>query len=335
MDYKDYYDVLGVSRDASQDEIKKAYRKLAAKYHPDKNPEDDSAEQKFKEVGEAYEVLKDPEKRKLYDRVGKDWKQYQRAGGQANDFDWSQYARQGGGARGQSYRVNLDMNDIFGSEGRGRDGGSSFSSFFETLFGGGDPFGGARTRAREYRQGSPRSGSTQVRETSRDIQASVTIGLKEAFSGTSRTIRVGGEKMRVKIPAGIEDGQRLKLKGKGSSMSLGGRRGNLILEVKITMPEGYERKGNDLYYDHYTDLYTCILGGETIVPTLGGKVKLNLPAGTQTGKSFRLPDLGMPEFRNPSEKGDLYVRIYPRLPEKLTNEEQQLFRRLAGKNSKA
>lgn len=329
MEYKNYYDILGVSKSASQDEIKKAYRKLAAKYHPDKNPDDPSAEDKFKEVGEAYEVLKDPEKRKLYDRVGKDWKKYQRTGGGADGFDWSQYARQGQGfGRGANRKAYRNMEDIFGGSGQGS--GYSFSNFFETLFGGGNPFDEARTQsqARDFR--------SQTRQQhvadKRDIEAEVEVSLQQAYEGTSRTVRVGGEKMKVKIPAGIENGQRLRLKGKGTSTVQGGPKGDLLLTIKVAMPEGYERKGNNLYYDHPVDLYTAVLGGETVVKTLDGKVKLNIPAGTSGGKLFRLNGMGMPEFKNPSKKGDLLVRIQIQIPEKLSKEEKSLFEKLASKN---
>jgi curved DNA-binding protein len=323
MEYKNYYDILGVGKNASQDEIKKAYRKKAAKFHPDKNPDDPSAEDKFKEVGEAYEVLKDPEKRKLYDKVGRDWKQYRRTGGNAQDFNWSDYAWQGRGRdfRGQNYQEGFDINDFFGNR---RSGGTAggFSSFFETIFGGGNPFGQA--------QGPQRyESNARKNNVKRNIKADVTISLQEAYEGTSRTLRVGDEKMKVKIPAGIEDGQRLKLTGKGSSRVRGGQRGDVYLTVRIDMPEGYERKGNNIYYDHPVDLYTAVLGGETTVKTLNGKAKINIPAGTSGGKLFRLTGMGMPEFRNPSKKGDFLVRVKVQVPEKLTDEEKKLFKKLA------
>lgn len=339
MEYKNYYDILGVSRDASQDEIKKAYRKKAAKHHPDKNPDDPSAEERFKEIGEAYEVLKDPEKRKLYDKVGKDWKKYQRAGGSADDFNWSQYARGGQGGQGgfggqQSYRVNFDVNDIFGGStgrrGGGQGGGSPFSSFFETLFGGAGPFGGAQRQ--QARGGAQTRSGARARspETGKDINVEVTIPLKQAYKGTSRTLRVGDEKMKVKIPPGIEDGQRLKLKGKGANNRRGGPRGNLYLKVNVDMPDAYDRKGSDLYYDHPVDLYTAVLGGSTTVPTMDGRAKLNIPAGTSSGKLFRLKGMGMPRFRSPSEKGDLFVRLQIETPDDLSDREKKLFRELAG-----
>jgi|AntRauTorcE11897_2_1112592.scaffolds.fasta_scaffold06494_4 curved DNA-binding protein len=339
MNYKNYYDILGVSKSASEKEIKKAYRKKAAKYHPDKNPDDDTAEDKFKEVGEAYEVLSDPEKRDLYNKVGKDWKKYQRAGqnGGGGGFDWSQYAGQsggrgqgfGGGRQQQSHRVNMD--DMFGGA-SGQEGG--FSSFFETIFGGGgseNPFGGqAQQQGRQFRT-RDRQSRQQQRPAKKNIIANITIPLRQAFEGTSRTVRVAGEKIKVRIPAGIHDGQKLKLSGKGSAAGPGGQRGDLLLNINVTIPEKYERKGKNLYYSHPVDLYTAVLGGETQVPTLNGTIKLNIPAGTSGGKLFKLGGQGMPSFADNKKRGDFFVRTTIQVPEKLTDEEKKLFKKLAKK----
>src|SRR5699024_2722663 len=289
MDYKNYYDILGVSKDAGEKEIKKAYRKLAAKYHPDKNPDDDSAEEKFKEVGEAYEVLSDDEKRKLYDRVGKDWKQYQRAGGNGGGFDWSQYAQQGqsqgfGGGQKTYRRVNMD--DIF--SGQAGNQGHPFSSFFETIFGGGGMGGAFREGGQAYRQSYQQARPQQRQQQKKkkpppkkNLTVQTSITLQEAYEGTRRTVRVGDEKMKVKIPPGIADGQKLKIKGRGSASAPGGPRGDLLLQINIDLPKNYERKGDNLYLTQPIDVSTAVLGGETNVSTPdGNSAKLKIPAGT-------------------------------------------------------
>lgn len=321
MEYKDYYKILGVSRDASQDDIKKKYRKLAAKYHPDKNPDDPKAEDKFKEIGEAYEVLKDPEKRKLYDKVGSDWKRYQQAGASADDFNWGQYARGGGGGQ----RVNINMDDFFG--GGGRSGGSSpFSSFFETIFGGGgDPFAGRQSQARQYQSNA----RTATPKRGRDTKAEVNVGLKDVMTGTEKQFRVNGERVKIKIPPGIEDGKRLKLKGKGQLSQTGGAKGDLYLKVNVIEPEGFERRGKDIYQKVPLDLYTAVLGGELTAQTLNGKIKLNIPPETQNGKVFRLAGRGLPGFKNTGKRGDYYLKTDITIPDNLTSKEKELFKKLA------
>ena len=328
MEYKDYYKTLDVPRDASQDEIKKKYRKMAAKFHPDKNPNNKKAEQKFKEIGEAYEVLKDPEKRKLYDKVGSDWKKYEQAGASADDFNWQQYAGRRGGGGGRQ-RVNINMDDIFGGGQQSAGGGSPFSSFFETLFGGGqfenggDPFGAAQGR-QQYSTGRGRRAPQAVA----DSEAVVQVDLKDVLTGAEKHLRVGNEKMKVKIPAGIEDGKRLKLKGKGQP-GPGGRKGNLYLKIKINEPEGIERKGKDIIQTTDLPVHRAVLGGTLTVETLEGKVKLNIPENTQNGKMFRLAGRGIPEFNNPAKRGNYYVKVSLQLPDKLSQEEKDLYKKLS------
>lgn len=321
MDYKDYYKILGVKKSASQQEIKKAYRKMAAKYHPDKNPEKPEAEDKFKEVGEAYEVLKDPEKRKLYDQAGSDWKRYQRAGEGSSGFDWNQYARQQQQQRGRQ-RVNVDYGDIFGDQGRSGAGaggqtGSPFSSFFETLFGGG------------FQQQQQTAQQKAKKTTSKDTAATATIPLKDLFTDTTKTFRINGEKVKIKIPAGIEDGKKLKLKGKGNKSDFGVSRGDLYLKIEVDVPEQVERKGKDIYQTIDVDLYTALLGGTVVVDTLNGKLKLNIPEETENGKLFKFPGRGLPEMSNGGSKGNYYVRCNVELPKNLSSREKKLLKELA------
>jgi len=317
MQYKDYYDILGVDRNADEKQIKKAYRKLASKYHPDKNPDDPSAEEKFKEVGEAYEVLKDPEKRKLYDQVGHDWKKYQQAGQQSNGggFDWSQYAR-------QHQQQSGGFRD-FGSAGgafRGRQS-DAFSDFFETLFGGGGFGQSFRTHTRNKRR-------PQVK--GQDYKAAMNISLEEAYLGSQKTVKINGQRIKIKIPKGIKDGKRLKMKGKGAPGPAGGQHGDLYLKINIKPHPVYKRKGNDLYMSHPLNIYTAVLGGETQINTLKGKVKLQIPPETQNGNRFKFSGYGMPRFQNPSQHGDLYVTTNIQIPQNLSAKEKELFKELAG-----
>lgn len=316
MEYKDYYAILGVGKDASEKDIKKAYRKLARKYHPDVNPGDAAAENKFKDINEAQEVLLDPEKRKMYDRFGSQWEQYQRAGGQAQDFDWSQW-QQPGGQRSTYRTVNPEeFEELFGSQG-------GFSDFFENMFGGG--MGGRRSAGGfsgfSQTQAPPRRG--------RDVDHNVEITLEEAFHGTTRMLEwEDGRKIEAKIPPGVKTGSRVRLGGQGGSGIGGGQAGDLYLKVKVRPNDHFQREGDHLKITVPVDLYTAVLGGKVEVSTIDRTVKLTIPAETENGKQFRLRGLGMPNLRSADERGDLYAIVSVQLPINLSEEEKDLFRQL-------
>lgn len=304
MNFKDYYKVLGVPRTATPEEIRKAYRKLALKYHPDKTKGDKTAEEKFKDVNEANEVLSDPEKRKKYDQFGEDWKHYQESGGQPGGFDWSKYAG-GSGARGRQ-ATREDFDAMFGEGGIG--------DLFEMLFG---QRGGTRRTRR----------STGIK--GEDLNAETTISLEEAYGGSTRLIKLDGQTIRIAIKPGITDGQVLRIAGKGGAGYGGGAGGDLYLTVRILPQPEFERKGNDLHIDIPVALYTAVLGGKTQVKTLKGTVKVDIPAGTPNGTVLRLRGLGMPVYGRKNEFGNLFVKVVIQIPEHLTAQETELFRKLA------
>lgn len=321
MEYKDYYQILGVSKNADENDIKKAYRKLARQYHPDVNPGDKQAEQRFKEISEAYAVLSDADKRKKYDRFGAQWQQYERAG--VNPEDMGGF---GFGNGGHSRTVTPEeFEQMFG---RGGTGG--FSDFFEGLFGGGPA--GPRTRGAP---GTPFEGfSTRQRRGGQDVETPVTITLEEALHGTSRLLqRDNGRRLEVSIPAGVRTGSRIRVAGEGTP-GMGGQTGDLYLVVEVTPHSRFRRDEDDLTVEVEVDLYTALLGGEVEVPTLERPVLLTLPAGTQNGKRFRLRNLGMPKLRTSERRGDLYAEIKVTLPENLSGEEKQLFERLRSLRSR-
>ena len=303
MEYKDYYKILGVDKSATQDEIKKAYRKLAMKYHPDRNAGNKSSEEKFKEITEANEVLSDPEKRKKYDTLGSNWNQYQNTGGQGFDNFYTNF---GGGARrpgsGSSYEYSGNINDIFGGMGGG------FSDFFESFFGGsGGSFGGR----------------TQQQKTAIDVEANMNVTLEDVFVGSEKTINVEGKKLKIKLTPGTKDGQKLRLKGLGRSKTPAGEKGDLFLNIHILQHPFYEIKENDLYYNLDVDLYTAVLGGKENIRTLDGKtISISIPEGTESEKILRLKGLGI---INKSIRGDLFVNIHVTIPKDLNKEEKELF----------
>jgi curved DNA-binding protein len=310
MDYKDYYQVLGVDKSSSDKEIKRAFRRLARQHHPDVNPDDAQAEERFKEINEAYEVLSDQEKRQKYDQLGADWQRWQQTGGRPGDFNWGRWTsgRPGDGVHVR-YGTPDDMEDLFG--------GGAFSDFFSQVFGGmgaGHGGGGYQYQMRPQR--------------GQDYEQPVEITLQEAHRGTSRVLQKEDQRLEVKIPAGARTGTRVRMSGEGGPGPAGGPAGDLYLRVTVLPDPRFERKGDDLHTILPVDLYTMVLGGEVRVPTLTGEVVLTIPAGTQNGRSFRLRGKGMPRLRKSAESGDLYAKVEVRLPAKLTTRQQELFEEL-------
>jgi len=314
MEYKDYYKILGLDKQATQQDIKKAYRKLARKYHPDVNPGDKSAEARFKEINEANEVLSDPEKRKKYDELGSSYQQWQHMGGDPRGFDWSQWATEGQPGGGRMHVEYADLSDLFGG------GGGGFSDFFQSIFGGTGGYG-------SYQQAQSHSRRGQ------DLEQPVEITLEEAYNGTTRLLQLNTERLEVKVPAGVDTGSRVRIAGKGQSRVGRGPRGDIYLVITVLPHATFRREGDDLHCVLPIDLYTAVLGGEVAVPTLKGQVMLKIPPETQSGKRFRLKGLGMPSLRNPKTAGDLYAEAQIVLPRALTSKEKELFMQLASLRS--
>jgi curved DNA-binding protein len=313
MEYRDYYKTLGVDRNASEKEIKRAYRKLAREFHPDVNPDDKQAEERFKEINEAYQVLSDPEKRTKYDQLGANWQQWQRMGRDPGSFDWSQWY--GGAPGGVRVEWSGDIGDLFGG------GAGAFSDFFRTIFGG---MGGAGTA------GGPFGRAAGQRTTrGQDMEAQVEITLEEAAQGATRVLERDGRRIRVKIPPGARSGSKIRVTGKGSPGYGGGPPGDLYLNITVKPHPIFRRDGNDLRCNVDVDLYTAVLGNEVQVPTLNGNVSLKIPAGTNSGKTFRLRGKGMPDPRKPKQHGNLLATVQIQVPEKLNARERELFEELA------
>ncbi len=312
MEYKDYYNILGVQKTATQDDIKKAYRKLAMKYHPDHNPGNKVAEEKFKDINEAYQVLGDDQQRSRYDQLGASYSQWQQSGGRG-DFNWNDWFSRGpsqGAPRGYTRVDAENMDDVFGG----------FSDFFNMIFG---------SSARPSRTG--RSTQSARRAAARPrYEQPVEISLQEAFHGTERMLQMDGRRLRVKIPAGSKTGTRIRMANAVSTPD-SDQASDLYLVVEVLPDNRFERKDDDLQTEVSIDLYTAVLGGEADVPTPDGKVVLTIPAGTQPGQNFRLTGKGMPKLRTPAEHGDLYARIKVQLPKQLSRKQRELFEQI--KNS--
>ncbi len=328
MEYQDYYATLGVPKTASDREIRAAYRKLARQYHPDVNPGNKDAEERFKQINEAYEVLSDPEKRKRYDELGARWREYEQwqrsqqaagaAGARGQPFDWGFAGPAGApGARYQYRTVDAeDLRDLFGDE-------APFSDFFETFFGQGT----AWARAGARRTPRPRPGA--------DLEQPVEVTLEEAYRGTTRLFSIQApdgqaRRIEIKIPAGVDNGSRVRVAGQGNPGQSGGPAGDLYLVVNVRPDPRFERRGDDLHHRLRVPFTTMMLGGEARVPTPDGRtLALSIPAGTPDGRDFRLRGQGMPRLGRPEQRGNLHVEVHAQLPERLTDRQRQLIEEFA------
>ncbi|TWP28735.1 J domain-containing protein [Apibacter muscae] len=301
MAYIDYYKVLGLDKNASADDIKKAYRKLARKHHPDLNPNDKEAQKKFQQVNEANEVLSDPEKRKKYDQYGENWKH-------AEQFEQAQQQQ---GGNGQYYYENAGNPFDGFSQGFGTE---DFSDFFENLFG-------------------AKAGNNQRSRTSQfkgqDYTTELHLSLRDAATTHKQTLNINGKQIRITIPAGVSNGQQIKLKGQGGEGMNGGAKGDLYITFIVTEDSNFKRLNDDLNTTVEIDLYTAVLGGETMVDTLDGKVKLKVSPGTQNDTKVRLKGKGFPVYKKENQWGDLFVTYKVKIPTQLTPKQKELFEELA------
>jgi curved DNA-binding protein len=316
MEYKDYYKILGVDKKASQEDIKRAYRKLAKQYHPDKNPGDKAAEEKFKEINEANEVLSDTEKRSRYDQISMQYTSWQQAGGRPGTFRWEDlFGGAYGGAPGGNVRVEVnDLGDMFGDLG-------GFSDFFRTFFGGAAPSSGRRQNA--YR--TTRQSVYPQQPTA--YQQQITISFYEAYHGAKRMLSFDDQRLEVTIPAGAKSGTKVRVAGAGPK-DASGHKSDIYLIIEVADDPRFQRQGNNLLTEKKVDLITAVLGGEVEVETPAGRVMLKIPAGTQPGQKIRLTGRGMPVMKQKGAFGDLYVTIRVELPKKLNDTQRRLFEKL-------
>lgn len=304
MDFKDYYKILGVEKNASQAEIKSAYRKLAQKYHPDKNKGDAESESKFKDVAEAYQVLSDPDKRNKYDNIDSRWQRHSQSGGTNSNFNWDDILSNARRANSSRARTGKTVNDFINQ-------GGGVSEFFSQIFG--SAYG-------------KQSGFSQKPEDGDDISIEINLTLEEAYKGVTKKIAINGSTIEIKFKAGTPNDHILKVSGKGKNGKYGGKAGNLIITTKVEEHKTYERINDDLYIDTNVDLFTMMLGGESKIKTLGGTLKINIPEASQTEKILKLKGQGMPKYNMNGDRGDLYIKLIPKLPQKLSDKEKNLIR---------
>lgn len=310
MDFKEYYSVLGVDRSATQDEIKKAYRKLARKHHPDLNKGDKASEKKFQEINEANEVLSDPEKRKKYDELGSQWRQYEQTGADPNGFDWGKWQTRPD--QNATYRTVSpeEFEELFGGSG-------GYSSFFENLFG---AAGGGGREHEAYRHYAKQKGF--------DSEYALQVSLSEAFNGTQRVLSwEDGRKIDAKIPPGVKTGSRVRLKGQGQPGFGGGNPGDLYLHIEVLPDGNFQREEDDLKTSAKVDLFTLLLGGKAKISGIDRTVTIDIPSETPNGRVFRLRGMGMPKLKSPAHRGDLHVTVEAALPGSLTADEKALLQR--------
>ena len=314
MDFKDYYEILGVTPNADKKVIQQTYRQLARKLHPDVNPGNKEAEEKFKTINEAYQVLSDAKRRKKYDTLRAQYQHWQQTGGQQQqDFDWQNWSAQPGTGRRTQYANAEDLEDLFGNA-------SPYSDFFANIFGGSRTSGGGEFPP------SPRRG--------RDVEYEVDLTLEEAFLGTERSLEMDGHQFQASIPLGVRTGTRVRLPGRGEPGRNGGPAGDLYLIIKVLPNDIFERDGDDLHLDAPVDIFTAIAGGEVRIPALERPLTLKIPPRTDANRTFRIRGKGMPHLREPDKRGDMFAHVRLILPDPLTDQEVDSIQRLASARQK-
>ncbi len=312
MDFKDYYEILGVPPNADKKVIQQTFRQLARKVHPDVNPGNKDAEEQFKTINEAYQVLSDAKQRKKYDELRAQYQQWQQAGGRQQDFNWQTWSAQPNQGAHVQYASPEDMEDLFGND-------SPYSDFFTNIFG----------QARKGGRGTPSSPRR-----GRDVEYEVDLTLEEAFHGAERLLEIDGRQIKAGIPAGVHTGSRVRLAGQAEPGQKGGPAGDLYLIIQILANDTFEREGDDLHMDVPLDIFTAIAGGEVRIPTMERPLTLTIPTRTNANRSFRIRGKGMPHLGDPDKRGDLFARVKLVLPDQLTDQEVDRIRTLASARQK-